>query len=96
MNTQRHFKRDGAIDFPRCIAYLESGRLCNAPATVVDRQRGGMVCEAHRPSKQEPGVSKKFSRASSGGLSAGRIRRRAGQSERSGTVQGPSTHVFVL
>lgn len=32
----------------RCIAYLESGRICGQPAAYVDAQRGGYVCAAHR------------------------------------------------
>lgn len=36
----------------RCIAYREDGRLCGAPATVLDLQRGGMVCAAHSPAPE--------------------------------------------
>lgn len=32
-----------------CIAYLNDGRICGAPACVLDLQRGGMVCWAHAP-----------------------------------------------
>lgn len=32
-----------------CIAYLEDGRICRSPGVMIDRQRGGPVCEAHRP-----------------------------------------------
>lgn len=32
---------------PRCIAHTEGGEICCAPATVLDEQRGGMVCQAH-------------------------------------------------
>jgi hypothetical protein len=32
----------------RCIAYLESGRICGRPAGYVDPQRGGYVCADHR------------------------------------------------
>ena len=34
---------------PSCIAYNEEGSLCGEPATQLDTQRGGMVCEAHAP-----------------------------------------------
>jgi hypothetical protein len=30
-----------------CIAYQADGTLCRAPASILDRQRGGMVCDAH-------------------------------------------------
>ena len=30
-----------------CIAYREDGDICGQPATVLDRQRHGMVCTAH-------------------------------------------------
>jgi hypothetical protein len=30
-----------------CIAYQADGTLCRAPASILDRQRGGMVCNAH-------------------------------------------------
>jgi hypothetical protein len=33
----------------RCIAYLEDRRICGAPASVLDEQRGGMVCAGHDP-----------------------------------------------
>lgn len=32
-----------------CIAYTESGNKCGRPATVLDHQRGGMVCHVHAP-----------------------------------------------
>jgi hypothetical protein len=32
-----------------CIAYQEDGSLCRAPATILDHQRGGMVCLQHVP-----------------------------------------------
>ena len=34
---------------PKCIAYREDGRICGRPATVIDQQRGGMVCQEHAP-----------------------------------------------
>ena len=33
----------------RCIAYMDTGRVCGAPATIADPQRGGLVCLAHAP-----------------------------------------------
>jgi hypothetical protein len=36
---------------PSCIAYKEDGTLCREPATQLDRQRGGMVCQAHAPKR---------------------------------------------
>lgn len=32
---------------PTCIAYLDDGTICGQHATVVDAQRGGMVCSDH-------------------------------------------------
>jgi hypothetical protein len=32
-----------------CIASREEGALCRAPATILDHQRGGMVCLQHVP-----------------------------------------------
>jgi hypothetical protein len=32
-----------------CIAYQDDGSLCRAPATLLDHQRGGMVCLQHVP-----------------------------------------------
>jgi excisionase family DNA binding protein len=34
---------------PKCIAYDDEGKICGKPATVFDRQRGGLVCAAHAP-----------------------------------------------
>lgn len=31
-----------------CMGYQEDGTICRAPATIVDRQRSGMVCEEHK------------------------------------------------
>jgi hypothetical protein len=32
-----------------CIAYLADGRVCRAPAAILDRQRGGLICpDCHR------------------------------------------------
>ena len=36
-----------------CLAYREDGRICGEPATVLDTQRRGMVCEAHAPQPQQ-------------------------------------------
>ena len=32
-----------------CIAYEDDGTLCRAPASILDHQRGGMVCLQHVP-----------------------------------------------
>ncbi len=32
-----------------CIAYQENGRLCGAPAPILDTVRGGYVCRLHQP-----------------------------------------------
>ncbi len=32
-----------------CIAYREDGRLCGAPAPILDAKRGGYVCRLHQP-----------------------------------------------
>ena len=37
-----------------CIAYLDSGHICNATATILDLQRGGMVCLEHAPKNETP------------------------------------------
>lgn len=36
----------------RCIAYREDGAICGALASVLDLQRGGMVCAAHAPRQE--------------------------------------------
>jgi hypothetical protein len=33
-----------AMSPPTCIAYHDDGTICRAPATILDHQRGGMVC----------------------------------------------------
>jgi hypothetical protein len=35
-----------------CIAYTEEGTICRQPATILDRQRQGMVCTAHDPQQR--------------------------------------------
>ena len=32
-----------------CIAYSETGNICGRPASILDIQRGGMVCGVHAP-----------------------------------------------
>lgn len=32
-----------------CIAHCPSGDICGAPATIIDEQRGGLVCGMHAP-----------------------------------------------
>jgi hypothetical protein len=34
-----------------CIAYRDDGTLCREPATILDPQRGGMVCWQHDPER---------------------------------------------
>ena len=34
-----------------CIAYREDGRICGAPAPILDAQRGGYVCRLHQPDR---------------------------------------------
>lgn len=36
-------------DRPRCVAYLDDGRVCGLPASYVDFKLGGHVCLEHRP-----------------------------------------------
>jgi len=36
-------------DEPLCVAYLEDGTVCRRLATVIDTQRGAMVCADHAP-----------------------------------------------
>ena len=36
-----------------CIAYRDDGSLCRRHATILDVQRGGMVCAAHTPDHNE-------------------------------------------
>lgn len=43
--------------FPFCIAYKEDGTICRQPATRLDIQRGGMVCDAHAPQHDHIPVS---------------------------------------
>ena len=35
----------------KCIAYKDDGTICGKPATVLDPQRGGMVCKEHAPKR---------------------------------------------
>ena len=39
--------------FP-CIAYTAAGKICGRPATIHDKQRGGMVCGIHSPGISRP------------------------------------------
>ena len=32
-----------------CIAHHADGRLCRAPASILDHQGGGLVCREHMP-----------------------------------------------
>ncbi len=32
-----------------CIGYAGDGRICGAPAPILDAQRGGYVCRLHQP-----------------------------------------------
>ena len=34
---------------PICVAYTDAGHICGRPASVLDKQRGGMVCHVHAP-----------------------------------------------
>lgn len=36
----------------RCIAYTDTGEICGAPAAHLDPERGGLVCEVHKPKKR--------------------------------------------
>jgi len=36
----------------RCFAYNEDGSICRKPATVLDPQRGCLVCSEHAPQKR--------------------------------------------
>lgn len=37
-----------------CIASLNNGSLCGAPAMILDLHRGGMVCPVHGPRRLLP------------------------------------------
>ena len=37
----------------RCIAYTAAGAPCGCPGVVVDVQRGGLVCQKHRPDRND-------------------------------------------
>ena len=43
------FIRTGGVRVPGCIAYTDDESLCRKPATVLDPERGGMVCDGHAP-----------------------------------------------
>lgn len=45
----RGWLRNSLYSIPRCIAYLENGDICGKPAEFLDPQRGGMVCNQHKP-----------------------------------------------
>ena len=51
MSETRSVVRNGR---PRCIAYDDEGRICGREAFFLDEQRGGMVCELHRPGNWMP------------------------------------------
>jgi len=36
----------------RCVGYLEDGRVCRRPATRIDEQAGGMLCDECWRAKQ--------------------------------------------
>lgn len=36
-----------------CWAYTEDGRVCRKPATVLDQQRGFLVCQEHAPNREQ-------------------------------------------
>jgi hypothetical protein len=36
----------------KCIAYSAVGKICGRPASILDEQRGGMVCHVHAPRPQ--------------------------------------------
>jgi hypothetical protein len=38
-----------AMSLSSCIAYRDDGTRCRAPATILDWQRGGLVCRDHVP-----------------------------------------------
>jgi hypothetical protein len=46
-------------DVPRCIAYNDQGKICGRPATVIDLQRGGMVCFEHAPKQPAKAEAKR-------------------------------------
>jgi hypothetical protein len=40
-----------------CLAYREDGTLCREPASILDHQRGGMVCLQHVPDEVAEGIT---------------------------------------
>ena len=42
-----HGRYNRAAMADRCIVYLADGQLCGKPATILDKQRGGLVCVEH-------------------------------------------------
>jgi hypothetical protein len=52
MSTQQLQGSGVSTLLPICIAYTEAGHICGRPASVLDKQRGGMVCHVHAPKPQ--------------------------------------------
>ena len=50
----------GTSGEPRCIAHTEGGEICGRPASVMDVQRGGMVCGVHAPKRRAYEVTRAF------------------------------------
>jgi hypothetical protein len=36
-----------------CLAYQPDGSLCRQPATILDPERGGLVCWRHDPARED-------------------------------------------
>lgn len=49
-STQLQALPGGQRSIHSCIAHTEAGSICGRPATILDHQRGGMVCGVHAPS----------------------------------------------
>ena len=47
----------GQHQVAQCIAYREDGKLCGEVATILDEQRGGMVCAKHAPKAKGPTIA---------------------------------------
>jgi hypothetical protein len=60
---------DEPMSASTCLAYREDGTLCRAPATILDHQRGGIVCLQYVP----PDVTEEITLSLKMGTVEGRI-----------------------
>ena len=73
----------------KCIAYLETGNICGRPASILDTQRGGMVCGVHAPRRHYETTRAFLAKVEDLLREAGehaKKEKRSGDPDRSGTI----------